>query len=47
MAALPAGIPISVEAPRRSLLEEVGYEEIARRSFAATRKWLEEYLEST
>tara|TARA_B100000029_G_scaffold118692_1_gene111798 strand:+ start:978 stop:1799 length:822 start_codon:yes stop_codon:yes gene_type:complete len=47
MAALPAGIPISLEAPRRSLLEEVGYEEIARRSFAATRKWLEEYLEST
>ena len=44
MAALPEGIPISLEAPRRALLEEVGYEEIARQSFAATRKWLDEFL---
>ena len=44
MAALPEGIPISLEAPSRALLEEVGYEEIARQSFAATRKWLDEFL---
>ena len=43
MAGLPDGIPISVEAPRTTLREAVGYEEIARRSFAATRKWLDEY----
>lgn len=43
MAALPEGIPISVEAPRRALLDEVGYEELARRSFTATRKWLDEF----
>ena len=43
MAALPDGIPISVEAPRRALLEQVGYEEIARRSFAATTKWLDAF----
>ena len=47
MTTLPAGIPISVEAPRRALLEEVGYEEIARRSFVATRKWQDEFLETT
>lgn len=45
MAALPEGIPVSLEAPRRALLEEVGYEELARRSFTATRKWLNEFRE--
>jgi len=47
MATLSTRIPISVEAPRRALLEEVGYEEIARRSFAATRKWLDEFRKTT
>ena len=45
MAELPDGIPISVEAPRTTLREAVGYEEIARRSFAATAKWLDAYRE--
>ncbi len=41
MAALPGGIPISVEAPRTALRREVGDREVARRAFAATANWLD------
>ncbi|MBB6469099.1 sugar phosphate isomerase/epimerase [Aminobacter lissarensis] len=38
--ALPAGIPLSVEAPKRHLWQHRGYVEVARQSLAATRDWI-------